>query len=132
MQSHFMMTKSIHPTHICWDFRAFMVFDVIWKPQISTIFAIYVKCYCLQCIQSGEEKKEQYTLDVRISITTAQTIFVRADKVKGKKEHTKSSYTNIHIKNEIIFICEIATNCIESFTMRHNIFRNVAISILVP
>lgn len=78
-----------------------------------------------------------YTLDVWISIKPQYCMStLKESKEKKTKEKTKESCvkirTHTHIKNEIIFICETATNCIESFTIRHNIFRNVVISILVP
>lgn len=66
ISSHDGKNVHTHYTHnIQWNFEALTMFDVKWKPQISTIFDIYVKCYCLQSHSLERKTNKHYTLEIR-------------------------------------------------------------------
>lgn len=116
----------------------------VWYEMKSTNFYdFWYLCQVLLLAVQPLGRNKYYTLDVMLYGISIKPPQYGMEHIKPKKkertDERKLLYLlfpciniNTHIKNEIIFICETATNCIESFTMRHNILRNVVISILVP
>lgn len=75
----------------CW------IWYIKWKPQISTIFNIYVKYYCLQCTHSKEQTLHIRYTDKHYHTTAKTTILFEHKKPKGEKYTRKEdAHTHTH------------------------------------